>query len=136
MGFSPLGTYAITWERPGKDEEGNATKNLKVWKVVATDADKHGETHAEKNVIGRFVQRSQSGWNLHYTGDEQYCARLVTNEVQFYKSDHLGTVWNKLRAEGVLDFALSPGDKHSVAIFVPERKVRSIGPDVFEQHGC
>src|SRR5690348_17211347 len=29
LGFSPRGTYLITWERPGKDEEGDATKNLK-----------------------------------------------------------------------------------------------------------
>jgi translation initiation factor 2A len=47
----------------------------------------------------------------------------VTNEVQFYQSHDLRTVWNKLRAEGVTDFALSPGNTHSVAIFVPERKV-------------
>lgn len=33
------------------------------------------------------------------------------------------TVWNKLRAEGVMDFAIAPGKTHSVAVFVPERKV-------------
>ena len=47
----------------------------------------------------------------------------MTNEVQFYKSGDLGTVWNKLRLEGVSDFAVSPGKGHSVAVFVPERKV-------------
>ena len=75
--------------------------------------------------VGRYVQKSQTGWNLQYTSDEKYCARLVTNEVQFYESGDLGTVWNKLRLEGVSDFAIAPGKDHSVAVFVPERKVCS-----------
>lgn len=74
--------------------------------------------------MGRFVQKSQTGWNLQYTFDERYCARVVTNEIQFYESQDLGTVWNKLRVEGVSDFAVSPGKNHSIAVFVPERKVR------------
>lgn len=120
LGFSPLGTYIITWQRPTKDEEGNATKNLKVWRTLDHDAD----TEGERNVVGQFVQRNQTGWNLQYTFDERYCARVVTNEVQFYESGDLKTVWNKLRVEGVADFAVSPGKNHSIAVFVPERKVR------------
>lgn len=119
LGFSPRGSYIITWERPSKDEAGDAVKNLKVWRTVESV---QGES---KEVVGRFVQRSQTGWNLQYTHDEKYCARTVTNEVQFYESSDLGTVWNKLRAEGVADFALSPGNNHAVAIFIPERKVRN-----------
>jgi hypothetical protein len=102
-----------------KDENGDATKNLKVWRTIDDNAGEAGERAA----VGQFVQRSQTGWNLQYTEDEKYCARVVTNEVQFYESGDLKTVWNKLRAEGVTDFAVSPGEKHSVAIFVPERKV-------------
>ena len=120
LGFSPRGTYIITWQRPSKDENGEAVKNLKVW-TVQQGSQISG--HHELNVTGRFVQKSQTGWNLQYTFDEQYCARVVTNEVQFYKSDDLGTVWNRLRVEGVTDFALSPGENHSIAVFVPERKV-------------
>jgi translation initiation factor 2A len=118
LGFSPRGSYIITWERPSKDEAGDAVKNLKVWRTVEELAE-----GAEKQVVGRFVQKSQTGWNLQYTSDERYCARYVTNEVQFYESGDLGTVWNKLRAEGVADFAISPGNTHSVAVFIPERKV-------------
>ena len=77
-------------------------------------------------VVGSFVQRAQTGWILQYTSDEQFCARAVTNEVQFYESGNLGMVWNKLRVEGVSEFALSPGNKHSVAVFIPERKVGSM----------
>jgi translation initiation factor 2A len=125
LGFSPLGTYIITWQRPGKDEKGDAIKNLKVWRVVEGGPDTGQDEH---NVVGRFVQKSQTGWNLQYTYDEQYCARVVTNEVQFYQSGDLGTVWNKLRVEGVTDFAVSPGKNHSIAVFIPERKVRRIQP--------
>jgi translation initiation factor 2A len=118
LGFSPRGSYIITWERSSKDEAGDAVKNLKVWRTVEDLPE-----GAEKQVVGRFVQKSQTGWNLQYTSDELYCARVVTNEVQFYESGDLGTVWNKLRAEGVADFAISPGNTHSVAVFIPERKV-------------
>jgi translation initiation factor 2A len=119
LGFSPLGTYIITWQRPTKDEDGNATKNLKVWRTVAEEA----ENDENRAFVGQFVQKSQTGWNLQYTTDEKYCARVVTNEVQFYESSDLSTVWNKLRVEGVSDFAISPGKNHSVAVFVPEKKV-------------
>jgi translation initiation factor 2A len=124
LGFSPLGTYVITWQRPSKDENGDATKNLKVWRVIEGAQERAGDGSAENSVVGRFVQKSQTGWNLQYTSDERYCARVVTNEVQFYESDDLSTVWNKLCVEGVSDFALSPGKGHSIAVFVPERKVR------------
>lgn len=121
LGFSPRGTYIITWQRPSKDDNGDAVKNLKVWSVIEEEA-VSGED--ERNVVGRYVQKSQTGWNLQYTFDERYCARVVTNEVQFYQSDDLGTVWNRLRVEGVTDFAISPGENHSIAVFVPERKVQ------------
>lgn len=118
LGFSPLGTYIITWQRPSKDEAGDAVKNLKVWRTIDDNAGEHGE----RAVVGKFVQKAQTGWNLQYTSDEEYCARRVTNEVQVYESKDLGTVWNKLRAEGVADFALSPGKTHSLAVFIPELK--------------
>ena len=122
LGFSPRGTFVITWQRPSKDDNQEATKNLKVWRVVEAGALSAGGL--EQNVVGRFVQKSQTGWNLQYTFDEQYCARVVTNEVQFYECGDLSTVWNKLRIDGVSDFAISPGHNHSIAVFVPERKVR------------
>lgn len=113
LSFSPRGTYLITWQRPSKDANGDAVKNLKVWQVVETD----------ERIVGQYVQKSQTGWNIQYTADEKLCARVVTNEVQFYQSDNLSKVWNKLRVEGVADFALSPGQNQSVAVFIPERKV-------------
>ena len=120
IGFSPLGTFIITWQRPSKDDNGDAVKNLVVRRVIGSTPHVNNEEH---NAVGRFVQKSQTGWNLQYTYDERYCARVVTNEVQFYESGDLGTVWNKLRVEGVTDFAVSPGKSHSLAVFIPERKV-------------
>lgn len=128
LGFSPAGTFIITWQRPSKDDDGNATKNLKVWRTIDDNAGEDGE----RAVVGKFVQKSQTGWNLQYTSDEQYCARCVTNEIQFYESKDLGTVWNKLRVEGVTDFALSRGKTHSVAVFVPERKGQPAAVKVFK----
>ena len=127
LGFSPLGTFIITWQRPSKDDNGDAVKNLKVWRVIeGKGPEDEGEGDDEHNVVGRFVQKSQTGWNLQYTYDETYCARVVTNEVQFYESGNLSTVWNKLRVEGVSDFAVSPGKNHSIAVFIPERKVCTV----------
>lgn len=126
LGFSPRGTFIATWERPSKDEAGDATKNLKIWRTIEPSTDE-----AAKLPLGQFVQKSQNGWNLQYTADEQYCARLVTNEVQFYDSNDLKTVWNKLRVEGVTDFALAPGSTHNLAVFVPERKGQPAAVKVF-----
>ncbi|KAI5361517.1 Putative translation initiation factor 2A, translation initiation factor, beta propellor [Septoria linicola] len=128
LGFSPLGTFIITWQRPSKDEDGNATKNLKVWRTFDDNAGADGE----RAVVGKFVQKSQTGWNLQYSADEQFCARAVTNEVQFYESKDLGTVWQKLRVEGVSDFAITQGKTHSVAVFVPERKGQPAAVKVFK----
>ncbi|KAI5790628.1 eukaryotic translation initiation factor eIF2A-domain-containing protein [Peziza echinospora] len=110
IGFSPRGSYIITWERPSKQEDGNASKNLKVWKTETAEP------------VTAFVQKSQVGWNLQYTYDEKYCARAVTNTIQFFEPENMSTVWNHLRVEGVTEFALSPGKNYSIAVFIAERK--------------
>jgi translation initiation factor 2A len=126
LAFSPQGTFLITWERPGKDEAGDATKNLKVWRSV-----EEGVDPTDKLPLGSFVQKSQGGWNLQYTSDERFCARMVTNEVHLLQSHDLGTAWNRLRVEGVADFSLAPGPTHSIAVFIPERKGQPAAVKVF-----
>jgi translation initiation factor 2A len=91
-----------------------------VWLVYDEKAKAEG---VDKEPLARFVQKNQTGWNLQYTSDESFCARVVTNEVQIYESHDLKTVWNKIRVEGVAEFAVSPGESHNIAVFVPERKV-------------
>jgi len=117
--FSPRGTYLSTLQRLAKDEAGDASKNLKVWKVQATSE----QTADLPEPVGQFVQKQNEGWNLYYTADEKYCARLVTNEVQFYESSDLKTVWNKLHVDGVRGFALGPQNQ-VVAVYVPPKQVR------------
>lgn len=126
ISFSPKGNFLSSWERPAKDENGDATKNLKIWRVEE-DIPEGGV----KQPLGQFVQKSQHGWNLQYTSDERYCARTVTNEVQFFDSNDFSTVWKKLRVEGVADFALSPGQAHAVAVFVPEKHGQPAAVKVF-----
>ena len=123
LGFSPLGTYIITWQQATKDEHGDAVKNLKVWSVLG-NGDSQTEERDEQDIVGRFVQKSQTNWNLQYTHDEQYCARSVTNEIQFYEGGDLTKVWNKVRVEGVSDFSVAPGSTNRIAVFSPALKVR------------
>lgn len=61
-----------------KAEDGNAAKNLKIWRTATAE------------IVAEFVQKgSQEEYNLQYTYDEKYCARAVTNEVQFYESEKM-----------------------------------------------
>lgn len=119
IGFSPRGNFVTTWQRPWKDESGAAGKNLKVW-ALARSEDRPDNSDL---LIAQFVQKSPTGCNLQFTNDEKYCAFLVTNELHIYQTEDFRQPADKLRCEGLCDIALSPGDIHSVAIFIPERKV-------------
>ncbi|KAI8379014.1 eukaryotic translation initiation factor eIF2A-domain-containing protein [Blakeslea trispora] len=108
--LSPQGSYLATWERPSKAENGAANNNLIIW-----DA-KTGQE------VASFVQKAQNNWNFQWTDDEKYCARMVTNEVQFWESKNIGkAVWTRLKHEGMVQFSLSPGKAPAVAIFIPEK---------------
>ncbi|KAK6509382.1 hypothetical protein TWF481_004131 [Arthrobotrys musiformis] len=110
--FSPRGNFITTWERPSKLENGDAAKNLKVWRT------ENGELAVS------FVQKAVSASSIQYTYDEKYCARATTNEIAFYETANMSTVWEHLRVEGVTEFQLSPGENYHVAIFVPEKQGR------------
>lgn len=99
----------MTWERPKRDDKfgGDFGPNLRVFNTET------GEP------IHEFVSRSQGLW-LQFTFDEKYCARLVTNCVEFYDTKNFSKPWAKLRAEGCTSFSLSPGQNYSVAVFIPE----------------
>lgn len=100
----------MTWERPKRDEScgGDFGPNLRLWKTES------GE------FIRAFTQRSQSNWPLQFSFDEKYCARMITNQVEFYDSVSFAKPWARLRAEGCSLFSLSPGQNYSVAVFTPE----------------
>ncbi|KAJ3156693.1 hypothetical protein HDU86_003917 [Geranomyces michiganensis] len=111
--FSPKGTFVSTWERHVKnvDSDTNPHKNLIVWEVATG-----------KQLIS-FTQKNQTGWNVDWTAEETYCARLVSNEVQFYNpKDVTAGVCARLKTDGIADFSLSPGKRLTVAVFIPEKK--------------
>ncbi|KAJ3032470.1 hypothetical protein HDV00_007518 [Rhizophlyctis rosea] len=111
--FSPRGTYISTWERLMKtpDSEKNPHKNLTIWNSAT------GER------LTGFTQKNQSGWNVDWTEDETYCARLVSNEVQFYDPKNFAKgISSRLKLEGISDFSLSPGRRPTVCVFTPEKQ--------------
>ncbi|KAI8997919.1 eukaryotic translation initiation factor eIF2A-domain-containing protein [Gaertneriomyces semiglobifer] len=112
IAFSPNGNYVSTFERFVKtaDAETNPHKNLVLWDV---------STGAE---INAFTQKQQQRWNVEWTRDESYYAKLVTNEIQFFSKQDFTRVCSRLKMEGVSHFGLSSGQRAIVAVFVPEKK--------------
>ncbi|KAG0363675.1 hypothetical protein BG005_009095 [Podila minutissima] len=108
--FSPKGTYISTWVRQIKTEDGSH-KNMSIYDV------KTGQE------LTAFSQKNQNNWNVQWTDDETYCARMVSNEVHFWEPKNLSKPpFTKLRLEGMSQFSLSPGKSTSVAVFFGERK--------------
>ncbi|KAF9354242.1 hypothetical protein BGX34_011130 [Mortierella sp. NVP85] len=108
--FSPKGTFLSTWQRQMKTEDGSH-KNMGIYEVQT------GE------LLTSFSQKSQNNWNVQWTDDEAYCARMVSNEVHFWEPKNLTkTPFTKLRQEGMSQFSLSPGKSGTVAVFFGERK--------------
>ena len=113
MNFSPRGTYISTWERPVKLEDGAQHKNLRVFSVST------GEE------LIAFTQKSQEGWDLQYTISESHAIRLVSQEIQVFRpAEWSHGVADKQKVEGATSITLSPGLNPSVAVFIPEKKVR------------
>mmetsp|Transcript_55190 Transcript_55190/g.91747 ORF Transcript_55190/g.91747 Transcript_55190/m.91747 type:complete len:684 (+) Transcript_55190:54-2105(+) len=125
FGFSPLGTFLVTWERmkeegsspapPGEGAKGSGPQlNLLVFDV------------SKGAQIAGFSQKSFSKENwpaLRWTDDEAIAARSVTNEVHFFDGKNLGggTI-ERLRLTGLSKFEIAPGPIAHVAIYVPEIK--------------
>lgn len=111
----------MSWERPKRDEaSGNFAPNLRLWSTST------GE------YIRDFTQKGQAGWQLQFSYDEKYCARLVKNEVEFYETTNFKSSWARLQAEGCSTFSLSPGQNYSVAVFIPEISSRPASVRVYQ----
>lgn len=102
-----------TWERYVKPEdETQQHRNFAVWNV------KTGE-----KVLAFVMKQQQLNWNVKWTDDERFCARLQTGEVQIYDAKDLGKgVHSRLKLEGMTDFSISPGSNPHIAAFVGEKK--------------
>ncbi|KXS20117.1 eIF2A-domain-containing protein [Gonapodya prolifera JEL478] len=129
IGFSPKGTFISTWERYQKPatDDGPPHRNLIVWEV------------ATGRQCSSFTSKVlQSNWDVKWTEDERYFARLVTGEIQFYDTrvpvgaaeEAPGTngatanpVAFRLKLDNASDFAIAPvAYNPAVAVFVPEKK--------------
>ncbi|KAF9978658.1 hypothetical protein BGZ73_001311 [Actinomortierella ambigua] len=108
--FSPKGTYLSTWVRQVKTEDGTH-KNLSIYDVQSGQL-----------LVG-FAQKAQNNWNVQWTDEETYCARMVGNEVQFWEPKNLAKApFTRCKLDGMTHFSLSPGKSASVAVFIGERK--------------
>jgi translation initiation factor 2A len=112
VSISPSSTYVIIWEKPGQTAGGEATKNLKIFRV------KDGE------LLASFVQKHPANWAPQWSDDEEVMARNVTNEIQFYNGHDLGSgIQSKLFLQNLSTFSLSPGKSPCrIVAFVPENK--------------
>jgi translation initiation factor 2A len=106
--FSPNEAFVCTWTRYQKPKtDSQICKNLIIWNL---------QTGA--NAIS-FPQKSNEGWNIKWTDDERYCAKMVANEIFFYDpSDFTKGAVSRLKIEGISSFSLSPGKRPVVAVFV------------------
>lgn len=96
--FSSMNTYLATYEAfftTPQDPKGN--NNYEIFNL------KTG------NLMKSMILKKQFGWAPKWTVDEQLCAKCVSNEIQFYGADELGTATKKLYLQGVSDFSISPG---------------------------
>lgn len=117
--FSPQGTYLSSWIRPIKLDDGAQHKNLQIWSTAPSASE--GEDVQE---VASFTQKLQEGWKLQFTEDESCALRGIQNEVHILDPANGFSLTDKLRIENIANFSLSPGKNPSVAVFVPEKKVR------------
>ena len=76
----------------------------------------------------QFTQKNPSEWyiismvisrKIEWTEDEAFCAKMATNEIQFFDAKNFGKgVQSRLKLEGIQSFSLSPGKRPVVGVFV------------------
>ncbi|KAL4428252.1 hypothetical protein ABPG75_002341 [Micractinium tetrahymenae] len=113
--LSPKGTFMITFQRPSKDESGQAHRNLKVWRL------------ADAQCLLSLHQKlfTKDSWpSVQFTADESLAFHQVTNAVSIYSTADFGAgVSKRLSLKGVAGFAVCPAlDRSVVAAYVPESK--------------
>jgi translation initiation factor 2A len=75
--------------------------------------DKTGKCHWTDSVIRNF----------EWTSDELYCAKLVSTEIQVFKTTQFDKgIHSRIKLEGVSSFSISPGKRYTVCVFIPEKK--------------
>lgn len=111
--YSPKGCYLVTWSRPSKGSANavsTETGNMRVWKVST------GE------LVTSFSQKVYKAQVIQWTANEEFCFRLVSNEVQIFSNDNLTAPIDKVYHKGLTQFHVTPtvAPYVSVAVFNPE----------------
>ncbi|KAF2459461.1 eukaryotic translation initiation factor eIF2A-domain-containing protein [Lineolata rhizophorae] len=133
LDFSPSGSYAMLWQRPSKDENGDSVPNLTIWKLKQPGqeqqeqppgGDGDGPTELDHSArVAGFVQKSQNGWVPQFDADETSFVRLVNGAVRIFDMASPQSSNKKLNADDVTDFLVEPHGG-SIATFTPAIKGR------------
>ncbi|KAI8897088.1 eukaryotic translation initiation factor eIF2A-domain-containing protein [Globomyces pollinis-pini] len=124
LAFSPNESYLSTICRYVKPTENDIpTKNMSVWNLKTGQA-----------VLSFTQKQLTDAWNVEWTEDESYCAKLISNEVQIFDSSKFekSTPTFRLKVEGLKSFSLSPGKRPCVAVFVSEQKGSPAGARIYD----
>jgi translation initiation factor 2A len=107
--LSPNETFISVWTRYVKPTENDQVhRNMQVFHISSGDI-----------VLSFTHKSSDSCWNVEWTEDEQFCAKLVSNELQFFDSSKFQKgVFSRLKMEGIESFSLSPGKRPVVSVFI------------------
>jgi uncharacterized protein with WD repeat len=110
--LSPTGRYLATFEKLVNDA-AKQHYNMVFWKVEP----------GHVTQLGAFTHKLQSTWTPQWTTEENYFGRMVSNEVQFFKSEVLDKPSFRIQADNIGAFSVSPGSYPKAAVFIKEAKV-------------
>lgn len=110
--FSPKGSYLVTWSRPTKGSATASTEggNMRVWNTS------NGE------LVTSFSQKAYRTQAIQWTANEEYCFRMVSNEVQVFTDGNLAVPTDKVYHKGLTQFHVTPTTAPyiTIAVFNPE----------------
>lgn len=99
--LSPKGTYVATWEKPAAAPPAAADGDLSPSPVLTPASpsaapQQQQQQHLNLSIwristgdkLASFSHKTQATWTPQWTGDESYFGRLVTGQVQFYKTEN------------------------------------------------
>lgn len=96
VGFSPRGTYLLTWEPfVVSSANPNGTPNLKVY------------LSANGELVATFLHKKQGQWEPQWSQDESVFARLVNTDVTFYEQCNFNRIVHRIAQHKVKSFSLS-----------------------------
>lgn len=112
--FSPKGTFLLTWSRASK---GSATApttgdsgNYRIWDT------------SSGALVYSFSLKVYKAQTIQWTANEEYCFRLVTNEIQIFNGHSLAVPIDKVYHKGLTQYQITAtiSPYVSVAAFNPE----------------